>query len=101
MATSRSELLVISLSTPRHATYILVNALLLHSAITSLAEYVKTAVAEDKAEHYQEAFEAYMTALEYFKTHLKYEKNPRAKEAITLKVMLIDNCLLAILQSRP
>lgn len=48
-------------------------------------EYVKEAVNEDKNENYERAFELYMTALEYFKTHLKYEKNPRSKEAITLK----------------
>ena len=77
MATSRSELLVILLSTTRHATHILGNALLLHSATTFAVEYVKTAVAEDKAEHYQEAFEAYMTALEYFKTHLKRGHYPQ------------------------
>lgn len=49
------------------------------------AEYIKEAVAEDKAENYEKAFEAYMNGLEYFKTHLKYEKNPRSKEAITVK----------------
>jgi vacuolar protein-sorting-associated protein 4 len=49
-------------------------------------EYVKEAVAADEAGEYDKAFKSYMTALEYFKTHLKYEKNPRSKEAITLKV---------------
>lgn len=49
-------------------------------------EYVKEAVAEDKAENYERALELYMHALEYFSTHLKYEKNPRSKEAITNKV---------------
>lgn len=51
-----------------------------------MIEYVKEAVTEDKNENYERAFELYMTALEYFKTHLKYEKNPRSKEAITVKV---------------
>ena len=56
------------------------------SSLTCLAEYVKEAVAEDRAENYERAFELYMTALEFFKTHLKYEKNPKSKEAITAKV---------------
>ena len=50
------------------------------------SEYVKQAVAEDRAENYEKAFELYMTALEFFKTHLKYEKNPKSKEAIMAKV---------------
>ena len=54
-------------------------------------EYVKEAVAEDKAENYERALELYMHALEYFSTHLKYEKNPRSKEAITNKVR--SNCM--------
>ena len=58
----------------------------------SAAEYVKEAVAEDKAENYEKALELYMHALEYFSTHLKYEKNPRSKEAITTKVGL--TCML-------
>jgi vacuolar protein-sorting-associated protein 4 len=49
-------------------------------------DFVKEAVAADEAGEYDKAFKSYMTALEYFKTHLKYEKNPRSKEAITLKV---------------
>ncbi|KAL9247304.1 hypothetical protein vseg_020748 [Gypsophila vaccaria] len=48
-------------------------------------EYVKQAVAADTAGNYAEAFPLYMNALEYFKTHLKYEKNPKIREAITLK----------------
>ncbi|KAM3290406.1 hypothetical protein P3S67_018695 [Capsicum chacoense] len=48
-------------------------------------EYVKQAIEEDKAGNYARAFPLYMDALEYFKTHLKYEKNPKMKEAITLK----------------
>ncbi|KAF3679532.1 Zinc ion transmembrane transporter [Capsicum annuum] len=48
-------------------------------------EYVKQAIEEDKAGNYARAFPLYMNALEYFKTHLKYEKNPKMKEAITLK----------------
>lgn len=48
-------------------------------------EYVKKAVEEDDAGNYSKAFPLYMNALEYFKTHLKYEKNPKIKEAITLK----------------
>nr|XP_043616476.1 protein SUPPRESSOR OF K(+) TRANSPORT GROWTH DEFECT 1-like [Erigeron canadensis] len=47
--------------------------------------YVKQAVEEDTAGNYPKAFSLYMNALEYFKTHLKYEKNPKLKEAITLK----------------
>jgi hypothetical protein len=53
-----------------------------------LAEYVKEAVAEDSAGNYQKAFDLYKIALEYFSTHLKYEKNPRLKEAITVKVCI-------------
>lgn len=34
-----------------------------------------------------------MTALEHFKIHLKYEKNPRSKEAITLKVCIFKGHL--------
>ncbi|KAI4304734.1 hypothetical protein MLD38_040208 [Melastoma candidum] len=48
-------------------------------------EYVKQAVVEDNAGNYAKAFPLYMNALEYFKTHLKYEKNPKIREAITLK----------------
>ncbi|KAM3218904.1 hypothetical protein P3L10_023435 [Capsicum annuum] len=48
-------------------------------------EYVKQAIEEDKAGNHARAFPLYMNALEYFKTHLKYEKNPKMKEAITLK----------------
>jgi vacuolar protein-sorting-associated protein 4 len=48
-------------------------------------EFVKQAVAEDEAGNYKEALGHYMAALEYFSTHLKYEKNPRSKEAITVK----------------
>lgn len=51
-------------------------------------EYVKQAVQEDNAGNNVKAFPLYMNArpaLEYFKTHLKYEKNPKIKEAITLK----------------
>ncbi|XP_073040467.1 protein SUPPRESSOR OF K(+) TRANSPORT GROWTH DEFECT 1-like [Primulina eburnea] len=48
-------------------------------------EYVRRAVAEDKAGNYAKAFPLYMNALEYFRTHLKYEKNPNIKEAITQK----------------
>ena len=59
---------------------------LTHMFVALFTEYVKEAVNEDKNENYERAFELYMTALEYFKTHLKYEKNPRSKEAITLKV---------------
>ncbi len=59
---------------------------LTHIFVALFTEYVKEAVNEDKNENYERAFELYMTALEYFKTHLKYEKNPRSKEAITLKV---------------
>ncbi|GMY23385.1 protein SUPPRESSOR OF K(+) TRANSPORT GROWTH DEFECT 1-like isoform X7 [Fagus crenata] len=40
-------------------------------------EYVKQAVQEDDARNYSK----------YFRTHLKYEKNPKIKEAITLKFM--------------
>ena len=58
----------------------------------STTEYVKEAVAEDRAENYEKAFELYMTALEYFKTHLKYEKNPKSKEAITAKVRITMSC---------
>ena len=50
------------------------------------AEYVKEAVQEDNDGNYKEAFELYKKALEYFSAHLKYEKNPRAKETITMKV---------------
>ena len=57
-----------------------------YTFVAVFIEYVKEAVNEDKNENYERAFELYMTALEYFKTHLKYEKNPRSKEAITLKV---------------
>ncbi|XP_038901976.1 protein SUPPRESSOR OF K(+) TRANSPORT GROWTH DEFECT 1-like [Benincasa hispida] len=48
-------------------------------------EYVKQAVQEDNAGNYVKAFPLYMNALGYFETHLKYEKNPKIKEAITLK----------------
>ncbi|KAF1886620.1 hypothetical protein Lal_00045853 [Lupinus albus] len=48
-------------------------------------EYVKQAVQEDNAGNYAKAFPLYMNALEYFKTHLKYEKNPKIREAITMK----------------
>ena len=48
-------------------------------------EYVRQAVQQDTAGNYSRAFPLYMNALEYFRTHLKYEKNPKIKEAITLK----------------
>ncbi|XP_078437064.1 protein SUPPRESSOR OF K(+) TRANSPORT GROWTH DEFECT 1 isoform X1 [Wolffia australiana] len=48
-------------------------------------EYVRQAVQADNAGNYAKAFPLYMNALEYFRTHLKYEKNPKIKEAITLK----------------
>ena len=63
-----------------------------HSLNASAVEYVKEAVAEDKAENYERALELYMHALEYFSTHLKYEKNPRSREAITNKVRL--SCMI-------
>ncbi|XP_009614201.1 protein SUPPRESSOR OF K(+) TRANSPORT GROWTH DEFECT 1-like [Nicotiana tomentosiformis] len=47
--------------------------------------YVKQAVQEDNDGNYNKAFSLYMNALEYFKTYLKYEKNPKMKEAITMK----------------
>ncbi|OIT06422.1 PREDICTED: protein SUPPRESSOR OF K(+) TRANSPORT GROWTH DEFECT 1-like [Nicotiana attenuata] len=47
--------------------------------------YVKLAVQEDNDGNYNKAFSLYMNALEYFKTYLKYEKNPKIKEAITMK----------------
>lgn len=59
----------------------------LYSGLTRChVEYVKEAVVEDNAGNYQKAFDLYKIALEYFSTHLKYEKNPRLKEAITVKV---------------
>ena len=85
----------------------LFNALLLtyHSTwsfsqwLLCLAEYVKEAVAEDRAENYEKAFELYMTALEFFKTHLKYEKNPKSKEAITAKVRCTIVCQVCVIHS--
>jgi len=50
------------------------------------AEYVKIAVEADQKGDFSVAFENYKIALDYFSTHLKYEKNPKAKETITLKV---------------
>ncbi|CAK9314297.1 unnamed protein product [Citrullus colocynthis] len=46
---------------------------------------VKEAVEEDNAGNHAKAFPLYVYALEYFNTYLKYEKNPKIKEAITLK----------------
>ncbi|XP_038900360.1 protein SUPPRESSOR OF K(+) TRANSPORT GROWTH DEFECT 1-like isoform X2 [Benincasa hispida] len=46
---------------------------------------VKEAVEEDNGGNYAKAFPSYVYALEYFNTYLKYAKNPKIKEAITLK----------------
>lgn len=48
-------------------------------------EFVKQAVEEDNAGNYDKALQNYKTALDYFSTYLKYEKNPKARETITLK----------------
>ena len=65
----------------------------LHHALDS-AEYVKLAVAADQEGNFPAAFENYKIALDYFSTHLKYEKNPRAKETITQKVLHLPTTIL-------
>lgn len=86
MATSRSERSVWHIGVLSCCS--ITHGAALNSLHPSATEYVKEAVAEDKAENYERALELYMHALEYFSTHLKYEKNPRSKEAITNKVTL-------------
>ena len=49
-------------------------------------EFAKQAVTEDEAGNTDKALQLYLSSLEYFKTYLKWEKNPKAREAITLKV---------------
>lgn len=59
------------------------------SRARSPADYIKQAVEADNAGELQKAFDLYKIALEYFSTHLKYEKNPRARDAITAKVVAV------------
>ena len=49
---------------------------------------MKQAVAEDNAGNWQQALDHYKQSLECFILALKYEKNPRSKDAITLKARL-------------
>jgi len=50
------------------------------------AEHVMLAVEADHRGDLPLAFKNYMIALDYISLHLKYEKEPKAREIITLKV---------------
>jgi hypothetical protein len=53
-------------------------------------ELAKEAVEEDNKQNYPAALELYTRALEYFKTHLKYDKNPKSREMISAKVLVLQ-----------
>ncbi|KAL2316222.1 Vesicle-fusing ATPase [Schizosaccharomyces pombe] len=48
---------------------------------------VKTAIDNDNAEQYPDAYKYYQSALDYFMMALKYEKNEKSKEIIRSKVI--------------
>ncbi|KAG7401229.1 Vacuolar protein sorting-associated protein 4B [Phytophthora boehmeriae] len=54
--------------------------------IPQAIEIVTSAINEDNAKNYQEAFRLYKKALEHFMVGVKYEKNPTSKEIIMKRV---------------